>query len=87
MKKHTKIYLDYFGYDEGDYIPSEMSGKPANGIHHIKLKSQGGKDEIENLIALTQDEHDRSHFKGVKEKWIYAEELFLIHNKFLNKWK
>lgn len=77
--------MDYFNYDIGDYIPSEISGREANGIHHIKFKSQGGKDEIENLIAETQEEHDRSHFKGRKEEWLYAEELNLIHNNYLNK--
>jgi|TARA_Y100000310_G_scaffold118355_1_gene117235 5-methylcytosine-specific restriction endonuclease McrA len=79
MKKHVKLYMRHFGYVEGDFIPSEMSGKLAVDIHHVKFKSQGGKDVIENLIALTRDEHDRAHFK--KEPYIYAKELFEIINQ------
>jgi len=48
----------------------------ANDIHHILYKSQNGKDEIENLIALCGDCHNRAHFK--KEPFIHREELFEI---------
>ena len=61
MQKYQKVYLDFFGYDESDSIPSEISGNPANDIHHIKCKGMGGsktKDNIENLIALTRKEHE-----------------------------
>jgi 5-methylcytosine-specific restriction endonuclease McrA len=80
MKKHIKIYLDYFGYCEQDIIPSEVSGDPANSIHHIKYKSQGGKDEIENLIALTDKEHKQAH-RLDKKRFLSAEELREIHKK------
>jgi len=84
VQRHTKIYLEYFGYGEQDYIPSEISGSPATGgIHHIILKSAGGKDVIENLMALTKDEHDQAHFK--LEPYLMEEELFEHHNKFLHK--
>lgn len=68
MQKYIKNYMDYFGYSEGDYIPSELSGKPAVDIHHIIKRSQGGSDEAENLIALTRDEHDKAEtYKYSKE--------------------
>ena len=62
MKKHTKIYLEAFGLDEGDYIPCEITGAPANDIHHIESRGMGGdpkgnKDRIENLMAVTRESH------------------------------
>jgi hypothetical protein len=60
MKKYIKIYMDAFGYDEGDFIPSEISEAPAVDIHHIDCKGAGGskqKDYIENLMAVTRAEH------------------------------
>jgi len=62
MKRHTKIYMDYFGYSPGDFIPSELSGAPAVDVNHIICRGMGGnpsgdKDVIENLMALTREEH------------------------------
>ena len=65
MQKHTKIYFDFFGIE---YDPvsgwhnclSEISGQPAHDIHHIDCRGMGGsknKDRIENLMALTSEEH------------------------------
>lgn len=64
MKKHTKIYLDYFEYGEQDFIPCENCGKKAVDIHHIEVKGMGGskaKDYIENLIALCRKCHELAH--------------------------
>ena len=60
MQKHTKIYLNHFDLQQGDYIQSEITGLPAHDIHHIKPRGMGGskdKDYIENLMALTRAEH------------------------------
>jgi 5-methylcytosine-specific restriction endonuclease McrA len=62
LKKHTKIYLDYFGYYPGEHIPCEMCGATAVDIHHIKARGMGGsktKDFIENLQALCRDCHEK----------------------------
>ena len=61
MQKYIKTYCDYFGYVEDEFIPSEISNKPAVDVHHIIFRSQCGKDNIENLIALTREEHDKAH--------------------------
>ena len=61
MKKHTKIYLNHFKLEQGDYIGSEITGAPAQDIHHIIPRGMGGsknKDYIENLMALTRKEHE-----------------------------
>jgi len=70
--------MDYFGYDTSDFIPSELSGAPAVDVNHIDCKGMGGnpsgdKDVIENLMALTREEHieygDKvQHIEFLKEK-------------------
>jgi 5-methylcytosine-specific restriction endonuclease McrA len=61
MKKHTKIYMEYFGYTIADFIPCEVCGSQAVDIHHIKARGMGGSklaDRIENLMALCRRCHD-----------------------------
>ena len=82
MKKHIKIYLKYFDYGEQDFIPSEVSGGRAADIHHIIFRSHGGKDEIENLIALTRAEHELAHNNPT-----YNEKLKEIHRNKIDAWK
>lgn len=64
MKKHTKIYFDYFNYCEQDVILCEVCGSKGNDIHHLEAKGMGGsktKDYIENLIAVCRDCHVKCH--------------------------
>ena len=78
MKKHTKIYLDYFGYGIDDIILCEACLRKAVDIHHITYKSRGGKDEIKNLIALCRKCHDKAHNEELSES-----DLRYIHNHVL----
>ena len=79
MKKHTKIYLKYFGYDKTDFIACEVCGTKAVDIHHLDSKGMGGsktKDYIENLIAVCRDCHNECHDSlefnnDAKEKHLY----------------
>ena len=85
MKKHTKIYLEALGYDIADFIPSEISGQRANDIHHIECKGMGGnptgsKDRIENLQALTREEH-----LAYGDKKQYMPMLLMTHYNFLEQ--
>jgi hypothetical protein len=60
MKKHTKIYLDYFGYGIEDFIPCECCGTKAVDLHHIFRRGMGGSkeaDNIENIMALCREHH------------------------------
>lgn len=64
MKKHTKIYFDYFDYTIADFIPCEKCGARAVDIHHVIFKQMGGsktKDYIENLVALCRECHNKAH--------------------------
>ena len=81
MKKHTKIYLDYFNYSIADFIPCEVCGTKAVDIHHIECRGMGGsneKDNINNLQALCRICHvrygDKKNFKDF---------LIETHNKVL----
>jgi hypothetical protein len=87
MKKHTKIYFDFFNIE---YDPvsgwhnavSEISGLPAVDINHIECRGTGGsktKDNIENLMALTREEHNEF---GDKKQ--YVEYLKRVHSDFIN---
>lgn len=83
MKKHTKIYLQYFGYFEGDFIRCEICGKQAVDIHHINARGMGGSkeaDKIENLMAVCRQCH--IEFGDKKQ---YKEELKQIHNEHINR--
>ena len=64
MKKHVRIYLNYFDYGEQDFIPCEVCLRRAVDVHHIDIKGMGGskfKDYIENLMGLCRDHHDDAH--------------------------
>lgn len=74
VKRHVKIYMDYFGYGEQDCMLCEVCAVRATDIHHIKFRSQGGTDDITNLIALCRPCHDRAHndraFNQSLQEWI-----------------
>ena len=60
MQKHTKVYMKFFGYEEGDYIPCEMEcGSRAVDIHHLERRTRNKvtNDYIENLVGLCRDCH------------------------------
>ena len=86
MKIHTKIYFKALGYDESDFIPSELSGKQAQDIHHIECKGMGGnplkdKDRIENLQAVTREEHIKYGDKQENMYYLYTKHYeFLVNN-------
>lgn len=88
MRKWTKLYFKHFGVD---YDPStgwhdcvsEISGLPSIDIHHIQARGMGGSknaDRIENLMALTREEHEE--FGDVPEKREYLQE---IHDNYIKK--
>jgi len=80
MKPHTKIYFKYFGYGIDDFIPCEICGRKAVDIHHIKYRSQGGTNEITNVMALCRDHHLKAH-----DGRIHAQVLAARHEIFMNE--
>lgn len=88
MQRHTKIYMDYFGYTRADFISCEVCGNRAVDIHHIERRGQGGdsqgkKDIIENLMAVCRKCHsdygDRKEFKD-KLKEVHATFMRVMTN-------
>lgn len=85
MKKHTKIYLDYFGYVIDDVILCEVCGRKAVDIHHLDCRGMGGskaKDTIENLMALDRECHIKY---GDKKQ--YMDFLKEKHNERMDRHK
>jgi hypothetical protein len=82
LKKHTKIYMQYFNYVVDDFIPCEVCGVRANDIHHIENRGSGGsksKDYIENLMAVCRPCHMRYGDAPDKVEWLKQ-----IHKDKLN---
>ena len=57
MQKHTKVYLDFFGYDKSDTVYCEMCNAVAVDIHHLEKRNKTKNDFIENLIGVCRDCH------------------------------
>jgi 5-methylcytosine-specific restriction endonuclease McrA len=85
MKRHTKLYFDYFRC-HGERILCECcENAEAVDIHHISNKGMGGsktKDYIENLIALCRMCHDKAHKEIIKK-----DRLSEIHLGHLSEFK
>jgi len=58
--------MKYHGYCKEDIILCEDCGAVAVDIHHRVLRSQGGSDEIENLVAVCRSCHEDYH-KNIKK--------------------
>ena len=83
MKKHTKVYLSYFGYDINSFIPCEMCGAKAVDINHIECRGMGGsktKDHIDNLMAMCRPCHVK-----LGDKTEYKEMLIQTHQRKVNQ--
>ena len=69
MQKHTKVYMQFFNYEEQDFIPCEICGSRAVDIHHLERQSKFGKkkekDYIENLIGVCRDCHIKAESDGM----------------------
>lgn len=76
MSRHKEIYFKAFGYTPGDFIASEVSGALAVDVHAIIADGMGGRPNkdthrIENLIALTREEHKRYGEAKEWKAWLF----------------
>jgi hypothetical protein len=81
---YKKVYCDHFDYYEGDYIQSELSSVPAVHFHHIHRRGRGNEGEperVENLIALTFEEHIKYGDKKQFKAFLYRKHLEMLERK------
>ena len=77
------------GYTDTDFIPYEISGNKAVDTHHIISRGRGGKDRIENLMALTRENHIKYGDKNQHMRdllFIHESKLKLKGIKYDKKW-
>lgn len=83
MKKHTSIYVKYFGIGEQDVPRCEVCSSSAVDIHHIERRGMGGsktKDYIDNLMALCRRCHELAEAGKLPK-----EMLKVIHLRFMKE--
>jgi 5-methylcytosine-specific restriction endonuclease McrA len=83
MRKHTKIYTEFFGYGMDSWMPCEICGSGAVDVHHIDARGMGGRDsadEIENLMGVCRQCHIEY---GDKKQ--HKDMLREVHQKFIDK--
>jgi len=84
MQKHIKTYLKYHNIGEQDIVRCEICGRAGRvdhgnfDIHHIKPRSQGGGDNIENLVLLCRKCHELAHSnlemkEKIRQKYLESE--------------
>jgi 5-methylcytosine-specific restriction endonuclease McrA len=78
MQKHVRNYLDYFNYSPEEIILCEVCGKRGVDLHHIIYRSQGGSDDVDNIICLSRDCHTKAHNNELTKEYLKE-----IHNKNL----
>lgn len=62
MVNYKKVYFNHYDIGEQDRVICEFCRQAeAVDIHHIVFKSQGGSDDIKNLIALCRRHHNKAH--------------------------
>lgn len=80
MPLHTALYYKTLGFEPTDFVPSEISSKKADDIHHIIHRGLIGEqaDHPLNLMALTREEHyDYGDNKEALEMLIKIHLLYL----------
>ena len=92
MQSYVALYMACFGYGKSDFISSELSNAAAIDVHHIQNRGSGGtktEDRIENLIAVSREEHVEYGDKKQHMAFLYRKHRdFMSDNgvKFNREW-
>ena len=70
MKKYIKNYLDHYDIGEQDIILCKVCGRVSSDLHHIIFRSAGGTDDIDNLIALCRECHEKAHKSELTKEFL-----------------
>lgn len=76
---YIQKFKKHYNIGEQDIVRCKVCGQIAADIHHIVYRSQGGTDDIENLIELCRKCHDLAHAKKL------TEEQLCYYQKMTNK--
>ena len=71
MKKYKKTFIKFWDIGEQDVFLCQLPecNQRSVEIHHLIFRSQGGKDNIENLFGICRQHHDLAHAdKSFNEK-------------------
>jgi len=77
IPEHIRVYMEFFGYQIQEDVVCEITGQPANDIHHVRGRGKG-KNVIRNLMALTDEKHIDCHAERIKK-----DEAQEIHDRFI----
>jgi len=69
---YIKNYMKHHDIGETDIVFCKVCGAVSVDLHHIKYKSQGGKDNVENLIPLCRRCHNLAHSRALTPEELYA---------------
>ena len=82
LKKHTKVYMTFFDYEETSFIMCEFCQQDrAVDIHHLERRGMGGsnsKDYIENLMGLCRDCHNKAESDSMFNMFCKIKHLELV---------
>ena len=70
MQAYKRKYMKHYGYGEQDRVLCEVCHAEAVDIHHVIFRSQGGTNDIDNLIALCRSCHDKAHAKEITAEYL-----------------
>lgn len=73
MQKYIKNYLKHHNIWEQDFIACWVCWKESVDLHHIIFKSQWWTDDVDNLIPLCREDHNKAHYK--QKPYLTAKEL------------
>ena len=57
--------MQFFNYEQQDFIPCEMCNSKAVDIHHLEKRNKRKNDFIENLVSLCRDCHIKAESDGM----------------------
>ena len=83
LKKHTKVFMDYWGYDIPEVVTCMVCYSPAVDLHHIqgrKMGSSDNKDHPTNLASLCRACHEKTASKKFNA-FVYTKLLERIIDK------
>lgn len=67
---------------ERDRFRCRGCAKPAAECHHIIFRSQGGSDEVGNLVALCRNCHEQAHGRVGTQLSAWVLRAMVVYDKF-----